>query len=211
MTAKQKEYLNKLWISTLKLQGFKRHFFRYLILREGVKNNVYKDSKGLLTVGIGHLVQPGDGLKFGQLISDDRIMQIFESDFNRLKIEKFTAVTWYGIPQKIAVGSFLWTHGYGDFAGNQTQKLMQSPATTHAQLSDWVANNWDLHSPVNIARNQADLQLWSVKSEAASGLFYSSEFFSGNFYFHVVLDDSFNSKSDMKAAWAASEANIFKQ
>lgn len=201
MSAKYDAILKKLWISALKLENFKRHFFRYLIQREGVRNDVYKDSKGFLTVGIGHLVQHADGLKFGDVISDDRIMQLFESDFNRLKIEKFTAVPWYGIPQKIAVGSFIWTHGYGDFAESHTQKLMQSPATTHEQLSEWVANNWDLHSPVNIARNQADLQLWAVKSEISIGQFYSSEFFSGNFYYHLALDDSFYSKSDMKVAY----------
>ncbi len=47
---------------------------------EGCKNVVYLDSRGLETVGIGHLCTPADGLKLGQQISAQRIDQLFTQD-----------------------------------------------------------------------------------------------------------------------------------
>ncbi|HEX3731192.1 MAG TPA: hypothetical protein VHV47_15375, partial [Opitutaceae bacterium] len=47
---------------------------------EGRRNDVYRDSLGKPTVGIGHLVQPGDDLKVGDRISDDRVEGFFQGD-----------------------------------------------------------------------------------------------------------------------------------
>jgi GH24 family phage-related lysozyme (muramidase) len=47
---------------------------------EGRRNEVYLDSRGKPTVGIGHLVQPGDGLKVGDKISDDQVDAFFQQD-----------------------------------------------------------------------------------------------------------------------------------
>lgn len=52
----------------------------HAILREGYRREVYKDSLGKLTVGIGHLITPLDGLKAGDEISDARIMDLFRKD-----------------------------------------------------------------------------------------------------------------------------------
>lgn len=51
-----------------------------LIQREGRVGKVYKDSRGFLTGGIGHLIRPSDGLKFGDFISEDLIDEWFEND-----------------------------------------------------------------------------------------------------------------------------------
>ena len=48
--------------------------------REGVEKKVYKDSLGKLTVGIGHLVEPGDNLKLGDEITDAQISEFFKKD-----------------------------------------------------------------------------------------------------------------------------------
>lgn len=48
--------------------------------REGYRNDVYKDSEGHLTVGVGHLVKPGDGLHFGDTISDEQVMAFLKHD-----------------------------------------------------------------------------------------------------------------------------------
>lgn len=47
---------------------------------EGVKNYVYRDSLGLLTIGVGHLVQPADNLKLGDVVSDYKIDMWFLLD-----------------------------------------------------------------------------------------------------------------------------------
>ena len=48
--------------------------------REGVRNDVYKDSEGKLTVGIGHLVTSSDGLKLGDKITDAQVSEFFKKD-----------------------------------------------------------------------------------------------------------------------------------
>lgn len=50
---------------------------------EGRRRDVYTDTRGFLTVGIGHKVLPTDGLKRGDIISDDQIAAFFEKDITR--------------------------------------------------------------------------------------------------------------------------------
>jgi len=51
-----------------------------LVREEGVQNVVYRDCAGYNTVGIGHLVTPGDGLRLGDRVSEERILQWFDGD-----------------------------------------------------------------------------------------------------------------------------------
>ena len=51
-----------------------------LIIDEGYRNKVYADSLGNLTVGIGHLVIKSDNLKHGDVISCERIDDLFNHD-----------------------------------------------------------------------------------------------------------------------------------
>jgi len=58
-------------------------FDRYkaqLIIDEGKSLTVYHDSEGYLTVGIGHLVLPGDKLEDGQTITEDQCDEFFRED-----------------------------------------------------------------------------------------------------------------------------------
>ena len=55
-------------------------FEKLMALREGRRTDVYKDSLGKLTVGIGHLVAPADNLRFGEVISDQRVSALFQAD-----------------------------------------------------------------------------------------------------------------------------------
>ena len=55
-------------------------FRNLMILREGVRNTVYADSRGLPTVGIGHLVQPSDNLRIGATITNQQVNDFFAAD-----------------------------------------------------------------------------------------------------------------------------------
>ena len=55
-------------------------FIEHLKLREGVRNCVYRDSRGFPTVGVGHLVRPEDGLNVGDCISDAQVDAFLQSD-----------------------------------------------------------------------------------------------------------------------------------
>ena len=51
-----------------------------LVEREGQRSDVYLDSLGILTVGIGHKVLPADGLKLGQRINNAQLEKFYDAD-----------------------------------------------------------------------------------------------------------------------------------
>lgn len=51
-----------------------------MIKEEGYRTDVYKDTLGFPTVGIGHLVLPEDNLKVGDVISKKRVDELFKKD-----------------------------------------------------------------------------------------------------------------------------------
>lgn len=53
---------------------------KQLEIDEGKRLVVYLDSEGLPTVGIGHLVQEKDNLKLGDVISEERCIELFDKD-----------------------------------------------------------------------------------------------------------------------------------
>ena len=53
-----------------------------LTIDEGKRLTVYKDSLGLLTVGIGHLILASDAIPEGSTISEERCRQLFEHDLD---------------------------------------------------------------------------------------------------------------------------------
>ena len=55
-------------------------FKNALIEEEGVRYTVYRDIAGYPTVGVGHLVQPGDGLRVGDRISEAQVLEFLEND-----------------------------------------------------------------------------------------------------------------------------------
>lgn len=57
-------------------EAFKRH----LMVREGKRNVVYRDSLGKPTVGVGHLVLPEDNLKLGDKITDEQVQAFLDKD-----------------------------------------------------------------------------------------------------------------------------------
>jgi len=52
-----------------------------IIAHEGKVNKIYKDHLGNATFGIGHLVLPTDDLEEGVEYPDEKIMEIFDKDF----------------------------------------------------------------------------------------------------------------------------------
>lgn len=69
-----------------------------MVAEEGFRTDVYRDSLGFPTVGIGHLVRPEDNLKVGDVISKERIDMLFKQDVS----EAIEAA----INQAIEVGEF---------------------------------------------------------------------------------------------------------
>jgi len=57
---------------------------KMVIRHEGVRNEPYKDSLGLWTVGVGHLIGNGKSLpdSWNRKFSNDEVMNLFEEDFS---------------------------------------------------------------------------------------------------------------------------------
>jgi GH24 family phage-related lysozyme (muramidase) len=55
-------------------------FEKLIACREGRRKDVYLDSLGKPTVGIGHLVVKGDNLKVGDRITDQQVTALFKKD-----------------------------------------------------------------------------------------------------------------------------------
>lgn len=51
-----------------------------MIEEEGARQTVYRDVAGYPTVGIGHLVRPEDGLRVGDRISMNKVLEFLEQD-----------------------------------------------------------------------------------------------------------------------------------
>jgi lysozyme len=52
----------------------------FLKREEGVRNHVYRDSRGLPTVGVGHLIRPEDNLAVGDVITDEQVDDFLQRD-----------------------------------------------------------------------------------------------------------------------------------
>lgn len=81
-----------------------------LKIDEGVEYKIYKDSEGLRTFGIGHLIKssdPEDKLPVGSKVDKDRVQAVFNADLNTavsLTKSIYPSVdTWPGEVQEILV------------------------------------------------------------------------------------------------------------
>jgi lysozyme len=83
------ERLGKPWTASANLLAFLGTWengvmdgknFAHQVVTKGFILKVYKDSRGLPTVGAGHLVVAGDKLKVGDKIKEERAKQLLKSD-----------------------------------------------------------------------------------------------------------------------------------
>jgi GH24 family phage-related lysozyme (muramidase) len=101
-----------------------------LIAEEGVRDVVYRDVAGHPTVGVGHLVRPEDGLRVGQKVSQDQILQFLEED---LRVAEGAAARVVGdLPlfqhEFDAVVDLVFNVGEGNLSSGRSPHLNQAIA-----------------------------------------------------------------------------------
>ena len=119
-----------------------------------MRRDVYLDSRGLPTVGIGHLEQPGDNLRVGQVVPDERIDAFFQADGSRALQRARDQAARAGIsdpaflPRLAAVNYQLgdkWPHKFP-----KTWGMIQSG--DYAAAADELYNsNWVKQTPRRVA------------------------------------------------------------
>lgn len=74
-------------------------FKSQLVEDEGLRNKVYEDTEGNLTVGVGHKVLPEDNLKRDSVLDSDAVERIFDKDaISAVKQASTLAVNWESLP-----------------------------------------------------------------------------------------------------------------
>lgn len=80
---------------------------------EGVVSKVYADSRGLPTIGVGHLVLPQDGLVLDQTISEEQVDNFLQQDLAKAEksINKLTVIDQLNQNQYNALVSWCFNIG----------------------------------------------------------------------------------------------------
>ncbi len=111
------------------------HGITLLENREGIRLKVYKDSKGIPTVGVGHVVLPADNLKVGDHITQAQCDAFLAQDV--VKCEN--AVSAVNVPltqwQFDALVSFIFNIGVGGFNGSSDKRHLKAKEYTKAAQS----------------------------------------------------------------------------
>jgi GH24 family phage-related lysozyme (muramidase) len=79
-------------------------------VREGRRNDVYLDSRGIPTVGIGHKVLPEDNLKVGDVISDAQVEAFYVKD-SKVVLNGTCQRLWYSRVWNLGLVELRWLSG----------------------------------------------------------------------------------------------------
>lgn len=139
-------------------QGFLKHLEK----REGYKNNVYLDSRGFPTVGVGHLVKPEDHLKVGDRISDEQVMAFLQKDAKKAFDEARQQAAELGIDDKeVVIGLASANFQLGSFSKEfyKTWDIMKTQKTGFEQAIARVESApWNRQTPVRVDDFQSTLK-----------------------------------------------------
>ena len=101
-------------LTSLPARSLEVAFKQDAIAAEGRTHTVYSDTRGKLTVGIGHEVTRFDNLKLGDTITDEQIDEFFDKDYAKVVASLDTHFpNWATWPElaKLAVANFLYQLG----------------------------------------------------------------------------------------------------
>lgn len=112
-----------------------------LIQHEGFRREPYRDSAGKLTIGIGHLVQPTDGIDEKTVLTDGQVYQLFAGDLANAEsaVRRLIDVP---LTQGMydALTDFVFQYGYTRLQTSTLRTLLQNREYDRAALefAKWV-------------------------------------------------------------------------
>lgn len=150
--------------------------FKKLIEWEGFKNHVYKDSTGLPTIGVGHLLTQ-DELRSGKItirgidtryangLSNEQVEDLFKQDLaSREQLIKTLVQVPVNQNQFDVLVSFVFNVGRGAFQKSTLLKKLNSGRYEEvpAQLRRWVYSGGEKIAGL-INRRENEIALWNTK------------------------------------------------
>lgn len=148
-------------------EAFKKH----LLLREGYRTTVYRDSLGKPTVGVGHLVLPEDNLKVGDTISKERVMAFLDKDAMNAWNAAQKQAAEAGISSQcfvVALGSVNYQLGTGwRETFSKTWKMIVDGKYKEAAEA-FNGTIWQKQTPVRVKDFQAALMELQRQKDAAA-------------------------------------------
>ena len=97
----------------------KLKLIKQLKLDEGVRYQVYKDSLGYLTVGVGHLVLKKDNLKLGDTITEYQCDSFLVNDLNETFVSCYRMFPMFDdLPENVkqVIANMMFNLGYGNLS-----------------------------------------------------------------------------------------------
>ena len=122
----------------------------FLESREGKRYDVYLDSVGKPTVGIGHLVLPGDNLKVGDRVTEEQIAIWFDKDIQTAKNKAIVQCQELDIHNEEILNIFISAnYQLGDFKKvfNTTFDLIKNKKYAKAILNIAISK-WMQQTPI---------------------------------------------------------------
>lgn len=123
---------------------------KFLESREGKRYDVYLDSVGKPTVGIGHLVLPEDKLKVGDRVTDEQISNWFNNDIKKALNKASVQCQELGITDPDIINIFVSAnYQLGDFKKvfDQTFLLIKNKRYSKAILNI-ASSKWMQQTPI---------------------------------------------------------------
>ena len=122
----------------------------FLESREGKRYDVYLDSVGKPTVGIGHLVLPEDKLKVGDRVTDEQINKWFDNDIKKALNKALAQCNELNINDEEIINIFVSAnYQLGDFKKvfDQTFLLIKNKRYSKAILNI-ASSKWMKQTPI---------------------------------------------------------------
>ena len=145
---------------------------QYIGKHEGARKEIYKDSKGKDTIGIGHLIKPGEDFSDG--IDDAEIQKLFDKDIQeRLAVTKDLFDDFDSYPPYVQV-TLLDGVYRGDLSGSpKTIKLINTGEWTKA--SEEYLDNREYRASVASEKAGTPHGIWKRMAENAKRMKHYGE------------------------------------
>ncbi len=133
-------------------KGVSKKGIDFIKALEGFRNKAYKDSRGLLTTGVGHLIKPGEQNLISQVLTPDQVNALLKKD---LAVFEKTVRDTIKVPltnnQRDALISLAFNIGSHGFENSQLAKFINAKASKDAIIKGFSA--W--HNPAELIPRRA--------------------------------------------------------